>query len=192
MKKIKEQIKSLIKKESIYEADKRNLNEDHLKEGIGSYIYTKAPKKINPNIFVNKKKYSKIKYSSNAYYITQRVLYPEKDILKTKPCTKRILSTEKKIKYDDKNGIFKSFIYKTPCRFPVKNMKNLNSSYDYAKKEHDIFLRNKFEESENGRIFGVERKRINKNHNDESAIPKYKFNRRFFFEKAKNMDNIYL
>ena len=67
-----------MSRKSRYEIIKRNLNEDHLKEGIGSYIYTKPPKKINPDIFVNKKNYSKIKYESNAYYITQRVLYPDK------------------------------------------------------------------------------------------------------------------
>ena len=158
------QIKSLLRKKSSYEINKRNLNEDHLKEGIGTYIYTKPTQKKNPNIFVNKPKYSKIKYASRAYYITQRVLYPDKDIFKGRPCTKRILSVEK----------------------------NINRSYDNARKEHDIFLRDKNDDSKTFRIFGVERKKINKNPNYESDVPKFKFYRKLFCEKAKNMKNIYL
>ena len=184
-------IKSLLHKESSYEIIKRNLNEDHLKEGIGTYIYTKPYKKKNPNIFVNKGKFNKIKYESKAYYITQRVLYPDKDIIKSRPITKRILSTEKKEK-NDNDGIFKSFIDKTPYTFPVKKRYNVYRSYENLKRGHDIFLRNKNEECKTERIFGVERKKINKNHNLESDIPKYKFCRKFFFEKAKNASNIYI
>ena len=186
-----DQIKSLLKKESNLDIIKRNLNEDHLKEGIGSYIYTKPVKKINPNIFVNKGKYSKIKYESHAYYITQRVLYPDKDIIKSRPNAKKILSVEKNYK-NYKGGIFKSLIDKTPNSFPNKSGKNVNRSYDNMKKGHDIFLRNKNEDCKTERIFGVERKRINKNHNYESDLPKYKFCRKLFFDKAKNVNNIYV
>ena len=55
------QIKDLLNNKSRYEIIKRNLKEDHLKEGIGSYIYTKNIKKLNQYIFINKKKYTKIK-----------------------------------------------------------------------------------------------------------------------------------
>ncbi len=180
-----------MSRKSLYEIIKRNLNEDHLKEGIGSYIYTKPPKKINPDIFVNKKNYSKIKYESNAYYITQRVLYPDKDIMKPKPCTKRILSVEKNSKHL-KSGIFKSFIDKTPSIFYIQRRNNLNRSYDNLKKGHDIFLRNKCEDKNAQRIFGVERKRVDKPHNYESESSKFKFCRRFFHEKAINAKKIYL
>ena len=186
------QIKSLLNNNKCkYEIIKRNLNEDHLKEGIGTYIYTKPTQKKNPNIFVNKPKYSKIKYASRAYYITQRVLYPDKDIFKGRPCTKRILSVEKNIQKSN-DGIFKSFIDKTPFQYPAKTKKNINRSYDNARKEHDIFLRDKNDDSKTFRIFGVERKKINKNPNYESEVPKFKFYRKLFCEKAKNMKNIYL
>ena len=191
MRTVNTQIKELLNKKSHYEINKRNLNEDHLKEGIGSYIYTKPPKKINPDIFINKKKYSKIKYESNAYYITQRVLYPDKDILKPKPCTKRILSVEKNSKHY-KDGLFKSLIDKTPTTFQIQKRNDLNRSYDNIKRGHDIFLRNKFEDKNAQRIFGVERKRIDKHHNYESDCPKFKFFKRFFFEKAVNNKQIYL
>ena len=180
-----------MNKESGYGIIKRNLNEDHLKEGIGSYIYTKPVKKINPNIFVNKAKYSKIKYESHAYYITQRVLYPDKDIIKSRPNTKKILSVEKNSK-NHKEGIFKQFIDKTPNIFPNKIGKNVNRSYDNMKKGHDIFLRDKNEDCKTERIFGVERKRIDKNHNYESDLPKYKFCRKLFYDKAKNANIIYI
>lgn len=185
------QIKDLLNNKSHYEIIKRNLKEDHLKEGIGSYIYTKPIKKINPNIFVNNKKYSKIKYESSAYYITQRVLYPDKDIMKHKPCAKRILSAEKN-KKSAINGIFKSFIDKTPFSFPVKIRKNINSSFDNSQRNNDIFLRNNNGQIETERIFGVERKRIDKNHNYESDLPKHKFQKKLFFEKALNVNKIYI
>ena len=186
-----EQIKLLLNKKSQYEIIRRNLKEDHLKEGIGTYIYTKPSKKINPNIFVNKNKYSKIKYESKAYYITQRVIYPDKDILKAKPCTKRILSAEKNSKYDINKGIFSSFIHKTPFQFPTKIKKYVNKSFDNNRKEHDIFLRDKNVDCNIERIFGVERKRMNKNNNYESDFPKFNFHKRFFLDKAENAKNIY-
>ena len=162
-----------------------------MKEGIGSYIYTKLPKRINPDIFVNKK-YSKIKYESKAYYITQRVLYPDKDIIKIKRSAKRMMSAEKKLEYDNKKGIFKSFIDKTPINFPNKKRKNINRSFDNIPKENDIFLRNKNIENSVERIFGVERKKISKNHNYESDIPRFKFSRRLFLDKSINAKNIFL
>ena len=185
------QIKDLLNNKSRYEIIKRNLKEDHLKEGIGSYIYTKTIKKINPYIFINKKKYTKIKYESSAYYITQRVLYPDKDIIKQKPCAKRILSAEKN-KKSVNNGIFKSFIDKTPFSFPVKIRKNINRSFDNSWKDNDIFLNNNNDLIKTERIFGVERKRIYKNHNYESDFPKYKFQKKLFFEKALNVNKIYI
>ena len=140
---------------------------------------------------MNKKKYSKIKYESNAYYITQRVLYPDKDIMKSKPSTKRILSVEKNTKHL-KGGIFKSFIDKTPSTFHIQKRNNFNRSYDNAKREHDIFLRNKCEDKNVQRLFGVERKRVDKPHNYESESGKVKFCRRFYLEKAINAKKIYL
>ena len=186
-----DQIKSLLRKKSSYEINKRNLNEDHLKEGIGSYIYTKPARKINPSRFVNKSKFTKIQYESTSYFITQRVIYPDKDIIKSRPISKKILSTEKNSK-NYKLGIFKSFIDKTPNLCPAKFMRNKNRSYDNLKRGHDIFLRNNKTVCKTESIFGVERKRRNKIHNYESDAPKFKFYRKFFFEKAKNVNNIFL
>ena len=140
-----------MSRKSRYEIIKRNLNEDHLKEGIGSYIYTKPPKKINPDIFVNKKNYSKIKYESNAYYITQRVLYPDKDIMKPKPCTKRILSVEK----NDKNE-----------KLNQKKLREIN--------EKMIFLENKENELENENINQLDE--INKLIAQNEFLKNYYFN----------------
>ena len=98
--------------------------------------------------------------------------------MKPKPCTKRILSVEKNSKHL-KSGIFKSFIDKTPSIFYIQRRNNLNRSYDNLKKGHDIFLRNKCEDKNAQRIFGVERKRVDKPHNYESESSKFKFCRRF-------------
>ena len=81
---------------------------------------------------------------------------------------------------------------KTPFSFPVKRNKNINRSFDNLKREHDIFLRNKNEDCKVQRIFGVERKRINKNRNYESEIPKFKFSRKLFYGKYKNVKDIYV
>ena len=186
-----EPIRTLSNNQASSRNIKRNLNIDHLKEGIGTYIYTNPNKKINPNIFLNKGKFNKTKYKSKAYYITQRVLYPDKDIIKSRPIRRRILSAEKNSK-NINDGIFQSFMSKTPYSFPVKRSKNINRSFDNLKREHDIFLRNKNEDCKVQRIFGVERKRINKNHNYESEIPKFKFSRKLFFGKNKNVTDIYV
>jgi len=98
------------------------------------------------------------------------------------------LSVEKNSK-NHKEGIFKQFIDKTPNIIPNKIGKNVNRSYDNMKKGHDIFLRDKNEDCKTERIFGVERKRIDKNHNYESDLPKYKFCRKLFYDKAKNANN---
>ena len=46
------QIKSLLNNNKCkYEIIKRNLNEDHLKEGIGTYIYTKPTQKKKSEYF---------------------------------------------------------------------------------------------------------------------------------------------
>jgi len=119
------------------------------------------------------------------------VLFPDKDIIKQKPCAKRILSAEKNKKYAI-NGIFKSFIDKTPFSFPIKIRKNINSSFDNSQRKSDIFLINNNRHMETERIFGVERKRINKNHNYESDLPKFKFQKKLFFDKAQNVNKIYI
>ena len=180
-----------MKKKSSYEINKRNLNEDHLKDGIGSYIYTKPARKINPSRFVNKSKYTKIQYESTSYFITQRVIHPDKDIIKSRPISKKILSAEKNSK-NYKSGIFKSFIDKTPNIRPDKFLKNKNRSYENLKRGHDIFLRNNQVVCKTDSIFGVERKKRNKIYNYESEAPKLKFYKKFFFEKAKNVNNFFL
>ena len=89
-------------------------------------------------------------------------------------------------KYKKSNdGIFKSFIDKTPFQYPAKIKKNINRSYDNARKEHDIFLRDKNDDSKTFRIFGEERKKINKNPNYESEVPKFKFYRKLFWKSQK-------
>ena len=184
-----EQIKNILlkgKNKDRYEIIKRKANEDHLKEGIGSYIFSKPVKKVDPNKFVNKSKYSKIRYESRSYYISQRVLYPDKDIQKQRISRKKVYSMEKNSK--DIKDVFKSFITKTPSNYPVKSRNYCNRSYDNSKKEHDIFLLKNINEGKTERIFGVERKKIVKNHNYESDLPRLKFSKKLFYDKGKIND----
>ena len=169
-----------------YHIYRNNAVVDHLKEGIGSFIYQKKYKKINPADFVNKSAYHKIKYENKDYNVTQRVIIPEKNIIKEKPNKKRFFSLEKNIRYTSK-GNYQSLIDRTPIIFPIKGRKKLNRSYQNTiyRPDHDIFLRKNFIENKNIRIFGVERKIITRNHNAESELPKFKFARKHFFTKEE-------
>ena len=162
---------------------KNDAQKDHLQEGIGSFIYKKQFKKINPEDFVNKSSYNKIQYENKNYNVTQRVLIPDKNNIKIRPNKKRFFSQEKDLRYTTK-GDYKSLINRTPIVLPIKGRKRLNNSIDSGNEyDHDLFLRLKNKENEGTRLFGVERKNITKNHNSESEIPKYKFGRKHFFHK---------
>ena len=160
---------------------------DHLQDGIGSYIYKRQLKKINPEIFVNKNPYNIIKYNNKDYNVTQRVLIPDKNTIKLKPNKKRFFSQEKNLRYTSK-GNYQSLIDRTPVILPIKGRKRLNKSFDSGNKpDNDLFLRENIKENKDIRLFGVERKYITKNHNNESEIPKYTFGRKHFFhQEVKN------
>ena len=73
-----------------------DAQKDHLKEGIGTYIYKNQSKKINPSKFVNKKNdYNKIRYENKDYNVTQRVIIPDKNYTKIKPNKKNFLVKKK-------------------------------------------------------------------------------------------------
>ena len=169
-----------INKDFIYTYDARN---DHLKDGIGNFIYTKEFKYINPLKFVNKSDYNKIKYENNDYKISQRVLIPDKNTLKTKPNRKKFFSIENNLRHTS-DGTYQSLIDRTPVYTPIKGRKKVNLSFDNNNEQnHDLFLREKNKKRNEGRLFGVERKNIIKNHNTESTIPEYKVGKRHFFHK---------
>ena len=163
-----------------YSLIRDRVKKDHLKEGIGTYIYRKPFKKINPADFVNKSVYNKIQFENKNYNITKRVIYPEKNMTKEKPNKKRFFSQEKNLR-NTSDGTYRSLINRTPIVFPVKGRKIINKSLE----SHDIFLRdlNNIKEDKAVRLFGVERKNITKNHNAESELPEYKFQRKRFFKK---------
>lgn len=163
-----------------YSLIKDRVKKDHLEEGIGTYIYKKQFKKINPADFINKSIYNKIQFENKNFNITQRVINPEKNKIKEKPNNKRFFSQEKNLRHTT-DGTYRSLINRTPVVFPIKGRKILNKSLE----SHDIFLRdiNNINEDKAVRLFGVERKYITKNHNAESELPKYKFQRKHFFNK---------
>ena len=166
-----------------------NARNDHLKDGIGNYIYTKQFKYINPLKFVNKSDYNKIKYENNDYNISQRVLIPDKNTLIAKPKNKKFFSMEKNLRHTT-DGTYQSLINRTPANLPIKGRKKINLSFDdNSRQDHDLFLRGKVKERNKGRLFGVERKLITKNRNAESTIPEYKFGRKPFLEKH-NVESI--
>jgi hypothetical protein len=169
-----------INKDFIYEYDARN---DHLKDGIGNFIYKKQFKYINPLKFVNKSDYNKIKYKNNDYNISQRVIIPDKNTLQSKPNRKKFFSMEKNLRHTS-DGSYQSLIDRTPVYIPIKGKKKVNLSFDNSNgQNHDIFLIEKIKKRNEGRLFGVERKNIIKNHNTESTIPEYKVGKRHFFNK---------
>ena len=157
-------------------------NNNYLQYGMGSYIneYGKKNNKINPSKFVNKSIYNKIKYESNDYNVTKRVLIPEKNLTKLKPTRKRFFSQERNFRHTT-DGSYQSLLDRTPLTFKTKGRKKINRSIDY--KDHDLFLRKNIENDNSIRLFGVERKNITKNHNLESEPPKFKFGRKHFYFK---------
>jgi len=157
-------------------------NNNYLQKGIGSYIYEhgKKNRKINPSKFVNKSIYNKIKYESNDYNVTKRVLIPEKNLTKSKPTRKRFFSQERNLRHTTE-GSYQSLLDRTPLTFQTKGRKKINRSVDYN--DHDLFLRKNIENDNTIRLFGVERKNITKNHNLESEPPKFKFGRKHFYFK---------
>ena len=164
---------------------RNDAQKDHLKEGIGTYIYNKKFKKINPADFINKNDYNKIQYENKNFNVTQRVLNPDKNNIKEKPNKKRFFSLEKNLRHTS-DGTYQSLIDRTPVILPIKGRKRSNQSFDSGNKpDHDLFLRQKIKENKGERLFGVERKIITKNHNFESEPEKYKFGRKHFFYKEE-------
>ena len=162
---------------------RNDAQKDHLKEGIGTFIYNKKFKKINPADFINKSDYNKIQYENKNYNVTQRVLNPNKNNIKEKPNKKKFFSIEKNLRYTS-DGTYQSLIDRTPVILSIKGRKRLNQSFDSGNKpDNDLFLRQKINENKGIRLFGVERKKISKNHNFESEPEKYKFGRKHFFHK---------
>ena len=159
-----------------------DAQKDHLKDGIGTYIYKNQSKKINPSKFVNKKNdYNKIRYENKDYNVTQRVIIPDKNYTKIKPNKKKFFSQEKNLRYTS-DGSYQSLIDRTPISFPIKGRKKINNSFEC---DHDLFLRKNIQDDNGVRIFGVERKNIRKNHNYESELPKFKFGRKHFYFKEE-------
>ena len=184
---IEHKINPIIRKEKEvlkYPIKRDKAQKDHLQDGIGSYIYKRQIKKINPEIFVNKSPYNIIKYNNKDYNVTQRVLIPDKNTNKLKPNKKRFFSQEKNLRYTSK-GNYQSLIDRTPVILPIKGRKRLNKSFDSGNKpDNDLFLREDIKENSDIRLFGVERKNITRNHNTESEIPKYTgIGRKHFFHK---------
>ena len=99
-------------------------NNNYLQKGIGSYIYEhgKKNRKINPSKFVNKSIYNKIKYESNDYNVTKRVLIPEKNLTKSKPTRKRFFSQERNLRHTTE-GSYQSLLDRTPLTFQTKEEK---------------------------------------------------------------------
>ena len=117
-------------------------------------------KKINPNDFINKSAYHKIKYENKDFNVTQRVLNPEKNMIQEKQNKKRFFSQEKNMRYTSK-GNYQSLIDRTPIILPIKGRKKWNKSLENGyRHDDDIFLRKKNIRNIDIRLFGVERKNI--------------------------------
>lgn len=132
---------------------------------------------------------NKIRYKNCNFAVTERVLIPEKNKTKIKTDKKRFYRSQDKYFRHETNGSLISLFNKTPDKFIVTTgKKKLNKSFDnnlFKLLQHDERNYTFADGNEASvRIFGVERKKITRNHNEETepdyGIKPYDYRKQFW------------
>lgn len=132
---------------------------------------------------------NKIRYKNNNFAVTERVLIPEKNKTQMKTTRKKFYRSQEKNLRHETDGSLISLFNKTPDKFIITTgRKKINNSFDnnlFKLLQHDERNYTLADGNEASvRIFGVERKRITRNHNEETepeyGIKPYDYRKQFW------------